>query len=151
MKYYCSIFVCLLLVSCNQKETDEDKKSRSEKSIAVSSKECISKLLEMDDSLGTVRNYACETISLSETIENYAEAMANLPTTSCPEKFVSAYQKHQEAWVAMKSVADQYPDLRGEMHDLFDQIAATKDSVTFKPLLKDIWDTWAEVEKAKTH
>ena len=46
----------------------------------------------------------------------------------------------------MTMVTDQYPNLRGEMHDLFDIIEKGKDSGAFKTHLKAIWDTWENVE-----
>lgn len=43
---------------------------------------------------------------------------------------------------------EKHPELRGEMHDLFDEVENSKDTNEFKPLLKEIWDTWGAVEVA---
>lgn len=106
------------------------------------------RVIALDDSLGKVRNHACETISLGETIRQYAAGMEKANYESCPPAFVAAFNKHREAWLAVLLVADQYPALRGEMHDLFKNLESGKDSAAFKPLVKSIWDTWGDVEKA---
>ena len=56
-----------------------------------------------------------------------------------------------KAWDEMQKFTKRYPDMRGEMHVLFDEIEKGKDKHTFKPILKEIWDTWAEVEKAQNN
>ncbi len=48
----------------------------------------------------------------------------------------------------MIPLAETHPELRGEMHVLFDKLEKCADAETFKPLLKAIWDTWAEIETA---
>ncbi len=136
----------ILMLACNS-STPKNNTSSSHDSTALG-KECIKKVIALDDSLGTVRNHACETISLSETIQKYVQGMEAINYNNCPEAFSTAFKKHREAWTAMLSITDQYPDLRGEMHDLFDGIEKGKDAAIFKPLLKAIWDTWAEVENA---
>lgn len=98
--------------------------------------------------MGKARNHACETISLSETIRQYADAMGKINYRNCPEDFSAAFGRHQKAWLALLPVTDQYPNLRGEMHDLFAQIEAGDHAEQFKPLVKTVWDTWAEVEAA---
>lgn len=109
---------------------------------------CIEHIIAMDDSLGKVRNHACETISLSQTIVDYVQGMNDLDFGSCPKEFTQAFTNHKNAWLRTLKVTDGYPDLRGEMHDLFDAIEAGPDSSDFKPLVKSIWDTWGEVEAA---
>ena len=56
------------------------------------------------------------------------------------------FEKHREAWLALLPVTDQYPDLRGEMHVLFKQLESGRHAESFKPLVKTVWDTWAEIE-----
>jgi hypothetical protein len=140
-----SIIICFLIgvfISCNQYDTKEQPETKG----LAAEQQCIQQVIALDDSLGTIRNHNCETISLSETIDQYAAAVEKINYKDCPEDFAKAFVKHREAWMAMKTVTDKYPNLRGEMHTLFDQIEKGKDSTLFKPLLKDIWDTWAEVE-----
>ena len=138
-------FVCisLLIMNC----TDKKKDNPISKDTA---QDCITNVLKQDDSLGTIRNHACEAISLSATIDQYVSALNRLDFEACPESFHTAFKNHAEAWTKMEEFTTQYPDLRGEMHDLFDSIEKGKDSLSFKPLLKAIWDTWADVETSKS-
>ena len=108
----------------------------------------ISVIIAQDDSLGIVRNHACETISLAETIKNYTDALAALDYSDCPDAFTKAFAWHRQAWVDIIPFAQNYSDLRGEMHDLFDQLEKGPDAATIKPLVDKIWSTWREVEKA---
>ena len=116
----------------------------------VSEVGCIESILAKDSELGKTRNHQCETITLHKTIENYTKAIQNLKFEDCPEEFNLAFKTHISAWNQMGEFTKTYSDLRGEMHDLFDSIEKTKDSLVFKPLLKTIWDTWADVEAAKS-
>ncbi|WP_418603117.1 hypothetical protein [Hwangdonia sp.] len=137
-KNYINVLVLIfVLIGCKQKE----------KNHAVANKDCIEKIIKTDDSLGTIRNYECEKISLSQTISNYANSLNNLDFTGCPEQFKTAFKNHEQAWRNMMVLTNNYPELRGEMHDLFDTIKTGKDSAAFNPLLKNIWDTWAIIEK----
>jgi hypothetical protein len=132
-----------LLLSCNQYATSD------KKDLAEIGNKCIEQLFALDDSLGKVRNHACNTISLSETIDQYYKGINEADFLNCPEKFQIAYKNHQKAWLDIKNVTEKYPELRGEMHDLFDKIKSGKDSSVFKQYLDAIWNTWAEVEKNK--
>ena len=136
-------FLMWFIISCNQSATKEQQETKGP---TAAEQQCIQNVIALDDSLGTIRNHACETISLSETIEHYAAAMEKINYEDCPEEFAVAFVKHRQAWMAMTAVTDKYSDLRGEMHTLFDQIEKGKDSTLFKPLLKNIWDTWGAVE-----
>lgn len=111
--------------------------------------ECIKRVFAVDDSIGKIRNQACSALSLEETIENYVRDIEAIDFAACPPAFTAAFRKHKEAWRDMQSVVSHHPDLRGEMHDLFDQIEVSKDSVIFKAKLKEIWDTWALVESSQ--
>jgi len=42
----------------------------------------------------------------------------------------------------MAPVVTRYPDLRGEMHDLFDTLALSPDSIAFKLRVDEISATW---------
>ena len=131
-----------LLVNCADAKKSKD-------STTLSQKDCIDAVLKQDGALGKIRNHACETISLSKTIAQYVDAINNLDYEGCPDEFRKAFKSHTAAWSEMGKFTENYPDLRGEMHDLFDSIEKTKDSTTFKPLLKAIWDTWSSIEAAK--
>lgn len=112
----------------------------------ISETECIESVLARDNELGKARNHDCETMTLPNTIEKYTIGMRALNFEGCPEAFSVAFKDHISAWDHMGEFTKRYSELRGEMHILFDSIEKTKDSSTFKPLLKAIWDTWADVE-----
>ena len=105
------------------------------------------RVLEADSTIGNIRNKQCETLSLSQTILNYTEAMQAVSTQKCPDAFASAYESHRQAWLAMLPITDKYPMMRGEMHMLFRQLEQSEDAELFKKRLNEIWATWAEVEK----
>ena len=144
---YPTLLLFLILVfSCQSKVQPE---SQVGEGIVASASDCIDQILAADDELGSIRNHACEKIDLAETIQDYIKGLASLDYSNCPEKFTAAFDRHRKAWEAMLPLVGKYPDLRGEMHDLFDELEAGEDAETFKPLLKGIWDTWKEVEDAK--
>ena len=129
------LVVVITTMSC-KKPYDRDK-----------SLNCMASIFKQDDSLGSIRNHACEKITLSKTISNYVTSMKRLDFKNCPDDFKNAFEEHEAAWKDMIQVTDNYQDLRGELHDLFDQIEASPDSLEFKKRLKLIWDTWAKIEK----
>ncbi|MFN0014901.1 MAG: YybH family protein [Saprospiraceae bacterium] len=108
---------------------------------------CMGDALALDDSLGRVRNHACKTISLSQTIRQYATAIEKIGV-GCPDAFAAGFKKHAAAWIALLPVTDRHPDLRGEMHLLFKQLESGQGGEVFKSLVKTVWDTWAEIEAA---
>ncbi|MFC0605551.1 hypothetical protein [Winogradskyella pulchriflava] len=118
----------VVLLSCQNKKKTESNSN-------ISEKDCIDKILLDDSKLGKIRNHECETITLQKTIDNYVKAMRKLNFEGCPEEFSVAFKKHISAWNNMGKFTENYPELRGEMHDLFDSIEKSKDSATFKPLL----------------
>lgn len=112
--------------------------------------ECIENIIQVDQKLGKIRNHSSEKISLSETITEYTDSLSSLNYDDCPGQFTTAFKEHIEAWKDVKRVTDNYLELRGEMHDLFDELEKGKDSIEFKLLSKRIWDTWGKVELATT-
>ncbi|MTB50701.1 hypothetical protein [Lewinella sp. W8] len=109
---------------------------------------CTARILERDAELGKIRNHATEQTALSKVITDYADGLAALDFSECPEAFTRGFAAHIAAWRATTSVTDRYPELRGEMHDVFAIIEHGKDSTEFKALVTDVWATWAEVEAA---
>ncbi len=109
---------------------------------------CMAEAIALDDSLGYIRNHACETLPLSQSIRQYAAAIESIDFRGCPEPFSAGFKKHAAAWLALLPVTDQYPDLRGEMHTLFKQLESGRHAEQFKPLVKSVWDTWGEIEEA---
>lgn len=112
------------------------------------SSSCMDRIIALDDSLGRLRNHSCEQGSLSESISHYANGLEALDYSGCPEAFVTAFHNHIQAWRAIQPFTASYSDLRGEMHDLFDELAHSPDSLAFQSHLEQIWSTWAEIEKA---
>jgi len=109
---------------------------------------CIRHIIALDDSLGRIRNHACESISLAATIRNYAAGINKHDFRGCPPDFTKAFGRHRQAWLDMVPFVEKHSGLRGEMHVLFEQLEKGPDAATFNPLLRNIWDTWAEVEAA---
>lgn len=112
------------------------------------SQDCMERVIALDDSLGRLRNHACEKISLAETIRNYADGLQQIDFSNCPADFTAAFDKHRQAWLHLIPVVEKYPDMRGEMHDLFDGLEQGEDADIFKPQVKNVWDTWTEIETA---
>jgi len=110
---------------------------------------CMETIMEQDSILGEIRNHASEQMSLSASISNYVTSINQLDFQKCPEAFKSAFQEHAQAWSDMTSVTDNYPDLRGELHDLFDKLEKSEDAVAFKKHLENIWATWRDIEAVK--
>jgi len=144
LKKYLITILLILLTACNSNRGKKDF------TIHASAKECVDYVIAKDDSLGSIRNYASEKQSLSETIDDYVYSLDNLSFSNCPSTFTDAFEEHKDAWVNITEVTDNYPDLRGEMHDIFDIIADGPDSTTFKLLLAEIWATWEQVELVTT-
>lgn len=130
-------FINLIFIQCTN--TNSVNQSNDQK--------CIEKVIAEDEKIGKIRNHNCEKRSLSETILIYTKGMENFDFSDCPKTFEIAFEKHKKAWLAMLEVTDKHPDLRGEMHDLFDELEKGEDAELFKSLLKDIWDTWGEIEE----
>ena len=136
--------VFILLPAC----TDTVKAPASAVAPPSAEKTCMDKIIASDEVLGKTRNHACEKIPLAKTIRHYADGMEKLDFSGCPKAFAEGFKKHIAAWQAMIPLMEKYPDVRGEMHDLFDAFEKGEDAEMFKPLLKAIWDTWGEVETA---
>ncbi len=153
MKTKILLLICVALgctLSC--KESKENKETTETEAVieeVASTPTCIEKILAEDGTYGKERNHACETISLEETINKYTAQIRSLDYTDCPEAFTKAFLDHITAWDSIVPVTSKYPDLRGEMHDLFDEIEQSADSMEFKERLALIWSTWEAVEAAQ--
>ena len=107
---------------------------------------CIHAVLKKDGKWGGARNHRCEKVSLSKTIQVYVDSLAQLDFSGCPKNFTTAFKAHIDAWREMIPVTDAFPDLRGEMHDIFAEIEKSEAATGFKSKLNQIWDTWYVVE-----
>ena len=116
---------------------------------ATPRKDCVGSVLQLDSIKGGIRNKASLGSPLSSAIKDYVSAVDSFDFSNCPERFSTAFKNHLDAWKEMLPVTDKHAGLRGEMHDLFKQIEHSADSVAFRLRLKKVWDTWAEVEKAR--
>ncbi len=138
IKLLSAIILTVSLLSC--KPSSKEKVSRN----------CMDRALILDDSIGKIRNHACENLSLSSAITNYVDVIDQMDFKNCPEAFKIAFKNHTTAWRYMTDITDKHSELRGEMHDLFEEIEMNSDSVAFKKALKQIWDTWAVIESVST-
>ena len=109
---------------------------------------CIAGVIAADEVAGKTRNHACEQQSLSQTIVDYEWAIRNFDYGDCPEEFKRAMLLHADAWKELLPVVQQFPNMRGEMHDLFPQLKSGPGGDEFSKLVDEVWATWAEVEKA---
>lgn len=142
----CFVLLCFITLSCKQPASKVEKSA--DKNNKVSKQECIDRVIALDNSLGKIRNHDCKTVSLSQAILNYTQGIKKIDYSNCPETFIVAFEKHRQAWLEILSVTDEYPNLRGEMHDLFKILEEGNNKEDFKPLLESIWDTWGEIEKS---
>ena len=143
MKENSIIIICLIFLSCNIQGVSQSKNSKDKLA-----EQCIEDIIARDDVLGSIRNRSCEEISLSETILNYVKEIEKMDFSYCPKYFKVAFTRHIQAWKDMIPVTDHFPTLRGEMHDLFEQIDRSDHGQAYKTVLSNIWSTWDEVEEA---
>ena len=108
--------------------------------------DCIQRILEQDALLGEIRNHPSDSLPLKDVILNYARALEALDYDNCPHDFRYAFMTHIKAWKDMMPVVDQYPNLRGEMHDLFSHLSDSNHKDLFNQNLNAIWRTWENVE-----
>lgn len=105
-------------------------------------------VLSLDSELGLVRNSATQSASLAEAIRGYVTALDSMDFSGCPDDFTAAFAYHRNAWEESIPFFEPFSDMRGEMHELFDQIrersAETHDGL--ERVEVRIWDSWREVE-----
>ena len=138
------ILFCFLL-GCNNQPSNE---KRAVEPTVTQGKSCIDSVMKQDSLLGEKRNTDSRQVPLSQAIRDYTVGIENINFASCPPAFTTAFQKHKEAWTAMTTVTDQYPAIRGELHELFQQLEKSNHAAEFKQHLRAVNDTWTAVEKA---
>ena len=141
----------ILLVGCNKSKSSNTNYLAQQDQVEEN---CISKIIAIDDSLGKIRNDASNITSLSSTINQYVKSLKELDYNDCPDSFSMAFHNHLQAWINILEITDNYPDLRGEMHTLFNTLEKSEHSEQFKILLNEIWSTWSIIEqeiKNNTH
>ena len=97
-----------------------------------------------------MRNHASESAPLAEAVRAYARSLGAIDFSGCPAEFTEAFERHREAWLTSVELFEQYGELRGELHVLFDQIRESSPEARrrLENHEKAIWGTWAEVEAA---
>ena len=110
--------------------------------------EAIKSIFTQDAKLGSIRNHACEDTSLTATVRQYVADLDALDFSACPADFAVAFQKHRDAWQDALGFFKPFDELRGEMHDLFEQINQTGEAqkAELTKYVQAITDTWTEVE-----
>ncbi|PYE79678.1 hypothetical protein DFQ11_10965 [Winogradskyella epiphytica] len=136
MKYVWIPLLCIYLLSCNKITNNKTFKAKT----------CVEKVILRDQELGEIRNQASLKVSLSESIGTYTSHLMSLNYECCPETFQKEFKEHISAWINIKTVTDKYPELRGEMHDLFLLLENGRDAEEFKMLSKKIWQTWNSIQ-----
>ena len=137
--------ILLLILGC--KETNANQ-NNSDSTVDLKRAKCVEQIFVKDSILGDVRNHASENLPLSEALNNYTKELESLDYSSCPDSFITAFHKHIEAWKMVTKISDKYPSLRGELHEIFEELEKGKDSTEFKYLVKQVLDTWTIVEES---
>ncbi|MHC4976090.1 MAG: YybH family protein [Planctomycetota bacterium] len=110
--------------------------------------DAIRRVLDEDDRLGEIRDRGVEERPIHEVVREYGEALGSMDMGGCPGDFREAYHRHTLAWEAMVGVLEPYARLRGEMHDVLDEL--TVDGASSRDRVQDgldaVWSTWGEVE-----
>ncbi len=140
------VALCLGLAACEPylgapEKPDDDTK-------VVSYTDAIRKALAADSKLGSARNAATADEDLATVIENYVDAMDDIDCTACPVDFRDALRRHRQAWRDSIDFFSQFDELRGEMHEVFNQIRAQGSEARhgLETVERPIWETWREVE-----
>lgn len=107
-------------------------------------------VLQEDTGLGGVRNHAPESMPLAEAVEAYVSGLDTIDFGGCPADFIAAFERHRDAWRESIRYFEEFDGMRGELHDLFDEIREidADSRRRIEAIEKGIWDTWAEVEAA---
>ena len=140
----------LSTVRLNGISADLQRRLQRVASTTVAQFQAMQRVLQADQKLGANRNTQCKTDSLGTTIENYVREMKQVNLDDCPPRFKTALLKHLDAWKQSIDFFNSHNQLRGEMHDLFNQIRQVDDSEAqqLKQAEDEIWSTWSEVEAA---
>jgi len=147
LKIVSLLFIAMVMSQCKNKENGHTVSSE----IVIDNKaenSCIDSIIEADIRLGKERDEATKIVSISQSIENYVNGIKMLDFKNCPDPFQAAFRDHRIAWEKLKEFTDDYPSLRGEMHELFDKIKKENKSPKFNKLLAEVWRTWEMVEAA---
>ena len=112
----------------------------------------VDRVLAEDARFGRARDEAPRLVPIAQAVEGYVAGLASVKLTDCPDDFAVAFTDHSQAWALMVPFLRRYPDLRGELHDVFEWLESEDNSEAeeFKKLLQAVWDTWKKVEEASS-
>lgn len=117
---------------------------------SLRSVEAIGRVLEEDSELGAQRNQAPHSGSLAAAVRAYVRGLDAIDFEGCPPDFTEAFERHRDAWHESIAFFDEHGDLRGELHELFDEIRRSSPEARNRLEAHEqaILDTWSEVEAA---
>jgi hypothetical protein len=120
---------------------------------APSPPKAVARILAADGVLGEARNHDCEGVSLETSVRRYVAGLDGLDFRSAPGDFAWAFARHRDAWEGAIPFFARYPDLRGELHALFDEIrhSSEKARLELERHEAEIRETWAEVKSSAEH
>ncbi len=108
--------------------------------------------IEQDAQLSAVRNEATRKQPLHEAIADYVAGLDKLELAAAPQDFRDAVASHRQAWIDIQAYTKDFADLRGEMHDVFEQIRVESNPSreAFVRMEKALFETWGEIEASLT-
>ncbi len=98
-------------------QTLEDDSTTSTKSENM--RFAIRRVLDLDMKLGADRDIYCQQHSLAEAVKKYVLEIRAVDFSGCSDEFSAAFIRHTAAWENSIPFFERFPDLRGEMHELF--------------------------------
>lgn len=107
-------------------------------------------VLEEDAELGAVRNHASESMPLASAVAAYVRSLDAIDFRKCPADFTAAFERHRDAWQESVRHFEEYEEMRGELHDVFEQIRGVSEDARkrIETIENALHGTWAEVEAA---
>jgi len=109
----------------------------------------IRRVLQADETAAEQRNDGTETRPVHEVVREYVLAMDGFEYGGTPGDFSEAMREHRDAWARLIPRVIRQPDLRGEMHEVLDELTAEGAALreVYQRIIDDIWTTWSEVER----
>ncbi len=107
-------------------------------------------VMEIDRVLAAQRDEMPESLPVADAVASYVSGLAAINFDECPDDFTDAYRRHRQAWEESIPFLKEHPQLRGEMHGLFDEIRQMDKSISeqLDRHLQAIGESWSDVETA---
>lgn len=107
-------------------------------------------VIEQDSRLGKLRNHFSEDAPVARAVEEYVAGLDALDLEHCPPDFVRALHRHRDAWHGSIAFFEEFPNLRGEIHDVFEMIRARDHSsrARLEAVEAEILSTWVAVQNS---